>query len=155
MFICYPTIYDITMLALVSYMKILIELKYPVYPDSILKRSLINGRIHFKFAVNRLQITTSSMGCVLFMSMHAYMRASGSAFAYLWTDSIQIGWAYTINDQKLHGLQTYHVRVRARVIKRSLIYGRILFKFAVNILQITTCSMGYVLFMTRVCDCMS
>jgi hypothetical protein len=37
MFICYPTIYDMTMLALVSYMKILIEWKYPVYPDSILK----------------------------------------------------------------------------------------------------------------------
>jgi hypothetical protein len=34
MFICYPTVYD--MLALVSYMKILIEWKYPVYPDSIL-----------------------------------------------------------------------------------------------------------------------
>jgi hypothetical protein len=30
MFICYPTIYDMTMLALVSYMKILIEWKYPV-----------------------------------------------------------------------------------------------------------------------------
>jgi hypothetical protein len=36
---------------------------------------------------------------------------------------------------------------RARVIKRSLIYGRILFKFAVNILQITSSSMGYVLVM--------
>ena len=38
MFICYPTIYDMTMLALASYMKILIEWKYMyiVYPDSIL-----------------------------------------------------------------------------------------------------------------------
>jgi hypothetical protein len=36
--------------------------------------------------------------------------------------------------------------VRARVIKRSPIYGRILFLFAVNILHITTSSMGYVLF---------
>jgi hypothetical protein len=36
MFICYPTIYDMTMLAFVSYMNILIEWKYPVYPDSIL-----------------------------------------------------------------------------------------------------------------------
>jgi hypothetical protein len=36
MFICYPTIYHMTMLALVSYMKIMIEWKYPVYPDSIL-----------------------------------------------------------------------------------------------------------------------
>jgi hypothetical protein len=35
MSICYPTIYDMTMLALVSYMLLLIEWKYPVYPDSI------------------------------------------------------------------------------------------------------------------------
>jgi hypothetical protein len=35
----------------------------------------------------------------------------------------------------------------ACVIMHSLIYGRFLFKFAVNILQITTSSMGYVLFM--------
>jgi hypothetical protein len=37
MFICYPMIYDMTMLALVSYMNMLIEWKHPVYPDSILK----------------------------------------------------------------------------------------------------------------------
>jgi hypothetical protein len=37
MCICYPTIYDMTMLEFVSYIKILIEWKYPVYPDSILK----------------------------------------------------------------------------------------------------------------------
>jgi hypothetical protein len=37
MSICYPTIYDMTMLALVSYMSLLIEWEYPVYPDSILK----------------------------------------------------------------------------------------------------------------------
>jgi hypothetical protein len=36
MFICYPTINDMTILALISYMKIVIECKYPVYPDSIL-----------------------------------------------------------------------------------------------------------------------
>jgi hypothetical protein len=33
----------------------------------MIKRSIIYERILFKFAVNRLQITTSSMGCVLFM----------------------------------------------------------------------------------------
>jgi hypothetical protein len=38
MYICYPTIYDMTMLALVSYMKILIGWKYPVYPDIILNK---------------------------------------------------------------------------------------------------------------------
>jgi hypothetical protein len=35
--ICYTTIYDMTMLALVSYMT---EWKYLVYPDSILKHAL-------------------------------------------------------------------------------------------------------------------
>jgi hypothetical protein len=35
----------------------------------------------------------------------------------------------------------------ARVINCSLIYGRDLFKFAVNMLQITTSSKGNVLFM--------
>jgi hypothetical protein len=41
MFICYPTIYDITMLAPVSYVKILIELKHTVYPDSILNINIV------------------------------------------------------------------------------------------------------------------
>jgi hypothetical protein len=36
----------------------------------------------------------------------------------------------------------------ARVIYCSLIYGRFLFKFVVNILHITTSSKGYVLFMS-------
>jgi hypothetical protein len=42
-----------------------------------------------------------------------------------------------------------------RVVKHSLIYGPTLFKFAVNILQITTSSMGYVLFMIthHACEC--
>jgi hypothetical protein len=35
----------------------------------------------------------------------------------------------------------------ARVIKETLIYGRIIFTFAVNILQVASSSMGYVLFM--------
>jgi hypothetical protein len=38
-----------------------------------------------------------------------------------------------------------------RVVKHSLIYGPTLFKFAVNILQITTRSIGYVLFMITHC----
>jgi hypothetical protein len=46
LFICYTTIYYMTMLALVSYMKILIEWKHPVYPDSILKLN-----IHYKVHV--------------------------------------------------------------------------------------------------------
>jgi hypothetical protein len=49
MFICYPTIYDMTMLACISYMKRLIEWKYPVYPDSILN-SVAISRIRTKAA---------------------------------------------------------------------------------------------------------
>jgi hypothetical protein len=46
MFICYPMIYDMTMLALVSYRNILIEWKYPVYPDSILKTPKVEDKVH-------------------------------------------------------------------------------------------------------------
>jgi hypothetical protein len=45
MFICYPTIYDMPMLALASYMKILIEWKHFVYPDSILKAITYSGTL--------------------------------------------------------------------------------------------------------------
>jgi hypothetical protein len=44
-----------------------------------------------------------------------------------------------------------------RVVKHSLIYGPTLFKFAANILQITTSNMGYVMFMithrAHACEC--
>jgi hypothetical protein len=42
----------------------------------------------------------------------------------------------------------------ARVINCSLIYGRFLIKFGVNVLHLTTSSKGYVLFMFthRVCE---
>jgi hypothetical protein len=59
MFICYPTIYDMTMLEFVSYMKILFEWKHPVYPDSILKTRIISracartyGLRHFLTCIN-------------------------------------------------------------------------------------------------------
>jgi hypothetical protein len=55
-------------------------------------------------------------------------------FTYLWMDSLQICWAHTNNGHM-------------RVINCSLTYGRFLFKSAVNILQITTSSKGYVFFM--------
>jgi hypothetical protein len=44
-----------------------------------------------------------------------------------------------------------HMCASARVINCSLTYGRFLFKFAVNILQITISSKGYVLFMFKHC----
>jgi hypothetical protein len=71
----------------------------------VIKHPLIYGPILFTFAVNILQITKSSKGYLLFMC------------TYLWTDSLQICWAHTTNEHKLHGLHTYHVhapRVRAR-----------------------------------------
>jgi hypothetical protein len=54
-----------------------------------------------------------------------------------------------------------HTRERAcasaRVINCSLMYGRVLFKFGVNILHITASSKGYVLFMftyrAHACEC--
>jgi hypothetical protein len=68
-------------------------------------------------------------------------------FTYLWKYYLQICCAHTTNDHKLHGLHNYHVhtpRARgeracasARVINWSLIYGRVFFIFAVNILHIT------------------
>jgi hypothetical protein len=65
---------------------------------------------------------------------------------------------WVINMKMRQGLRTFHVhtprarerereRVRERVIKHSLIYGRIFLKFAFNILQITPSSMGYLLLM--------
>jgi hypothetical protein len=79
--------------------------------------------------------------------MYMYEHISPS-LSYLWMDSLQICWAHTTNDHKLHVLHTYHISSSARVINCSLIYGRILFKCAVNILlHITTSSKGYVLFM--------
>ena len=94
--------------------------------ERVVKHSLIYGPTLFKFAVNILQITTSSMGYVLFMITH-----------------------------RAHACERTHAsaRVRARECVRalgkthSLIFGRILFKFAVYILQMTTRYMGYTLYL--------
>jgi hypothetical protein len=48
-FNCYPTIYDMPMLALVLYMKILIEGKHPVHPDSILNCLTLN--LYFQYQI--------------------------------------------------------------------------------------------------------
>jgi hypothetical protein len=74
------------------------------------------------FAVNILQITTSSMGYVLFIFTHC-----------------------------VHACE----HASARVVKHSLIFGRILFKFAGHIQQMTISYMGYILnvFMHRAHVC--
>jgi hypothetical protein len=90
-------------------------------------------------------------------------RARMCAFAYLLTDYVHICWTklrltISVKDYVLF-IFTHRTHAckcacaRARVIKRSLIYGRILFKFALNILHVTSSSMGYVLFMLRICEC--
>jgi hypothetical protein len=71
--------------------------------------------------LNILQFKSSSMGNVLFMFTRASARVRAS-----------------VCDRAC---------ATERVVKHSLIYGPTLFKFSVNILQITTSSMGYVLFM--------
>jgi hypothetical protein len=119
----------------------------------------ISQRIFSKFVVNILLVMTRCMGytlCVCTQRARA-MYARMCEFAYFLTDSVQIGWEHTTTHHKWQGLRTFMFThrthacerpcARARVIKRSLIYGRILFKFAVNILQITSSSMDYVLSM--------
>jgi hypothetical protein len=61
MFICYPTIYDMTMLALVSYMKILIEWMYPVYPDSILDVETFSFHNVYRTVIEVHRVTLSSV----------------------------------------------------------------------------------------------
>jgi hypothetical protein len=113
-------------------------------------------RIFSKFGGNLLRVMTCSAGyicavCTQCARMRVRAkRAHMCAFAYFWTDSVHICWEHTTTHHKWQGLHTFHVHTprasaRARVIKCLLIYGRILFKFAKNILQVTSSSMGYVL----------
>jgi hypothetical protein len=85
----------------------------------VIKRWLIYGRFFFKFDLNILQITTSSMGCVRVIFTHrVHACGRGTAFAQLWTDYFQLSFEHTTNYHKQHGLRTVHVhgpRARARV----------------------------------------
>jgi hypothetical protein len=80
-------------------------------------------------------------------------RAHMSAFAYVLTDYVHIWWEHTTTHYMWQGLSIFthrahaceRVCARARVIKRSLIFGRILFKFAGHMLKMTTSYMGYIL----------
>jgi hypothetical protein len=49
--------------------------------ERVIKRSHIYGRVIFKFAVNILHITTSSMCCIFSCARTAYTRASASVRA--------------------------------------------------------------------------
>jgi hypothetical protein len=101
----------------------------------------ISQRIFTKCGGNILRVMTRILG---------YLRIG--AFDYFWTDSLQICWEHTMTHPKWQWLRTFHLhalceRVRALVVKHSLIFGWVLFKFAGHILQMTISYMGYVLFM--------
>jgi hypothetical protein len=53
-----------------------------------------------------------------------------------------MGYVLFMNTHRAHACE--RACERARVVKHSLIFGRILFKFAGNILQMTTVYMGYI-----------
>jgi hypothetical protein len=88
---------------------------------------------------------------------------SGYTFPHFSSDLLQIWREPSTGHDTFRGLYMFcvhaceHVCARARVIKHSFIYGRILFKFAMNTLQVTwLSSMGYVLIIfthhARTCD---
>jgi hypothetical protein len=132
----------------------------------VIKHSLIYGPTLFKFAVNILQITISSMGYVLFMFTHrtcvsACVRARAwlkhslifGRILFKCAGHIQqmttsyIGYIY-LSCSRIAGTRaSERACASERVINCSLIYGRFLFKFGVNILHITISSMDYVHFM--------
>jgi hypothetical protein len=133
-------------------------------------RFLMRSRIrNWLFGVNLLRVMRRvmrrSVGYICFVCTQcARTRAHMCAFAYFWTDTVQICWEHTMTHHKWQGLRTFlfhapraRVCARARVIKCSLIYGRIFFKFVVTILQVTSSSIGYVLLISthraRSCMC--
>jgi hypothetical protein len=106
--------------------------------------SLIFERILSKFAGNRLRLTISGKDCVLFIFTHrAHACERACARVRTCVRARMCARARTC--------ASAHACARARVIKRSLIYGRIIFKFTVNILQVTSSSNGYILFMFTHC----
>jgi hypothetical protein len=121
---------------------------------SVINCSLIYGRFLFTFVVNILHITISSKGYVLFMFTHHTHACEREC-------EIQIWWVHTTNDHMLYiGIHTYHVRslracvracvceracANASIIKRSLVFKRILFKFGGDIQQIPKSYMRYLI----------
>jgi hypothetical protein len=126
----------------------------------VINCSLIYGRFLFKFAVNILQITTSSKCYVLFMFTHRAHACeseceSACSSARVVKHSIIFRRILFKFDGHILLMTTSYervcasVRMRARVcecvcaIKRSLIFERILSKFGWDIQQIPRGYMGY------------
>jgi hypothetical protein len=117
---------------------------------------LIYGPMLFKFAVTILQLTTSSMGYVLFIFTHR-VHACASVLARAWlTHSLIFGRIlFKFAGHILQMTTSYMGYIlimfthpgHTRVINCSPFSGRVLFKVGVNILHITTSRKGYVLFM--------
>jgi hypothetical protein len=123
--------------------------------ERVVKHSLIYGQtlLNLRWTYYKSQQVAWQM----YFSWSLTLRARAwkrlvKTFTHLWTDSLQMCWAHTTHDHKLHTAThlssgTAGTRASALVINCSLIYGRVLFKFGVNILHLTTSSKGYVLFM--------
>jgi hypothetical protein len=129
-------------------------------------RACVSGYAFPQFSTHLLQILREHyiglarcMGYICFVCTQcAHVRAKSArmcTFAYFVTDSLQICWEHTTTHHKWQGLRTFHVLAHAceracasaRVVKRSLIFRWILFKYAVIIQQFTTSSMTNLLFM--------
>jgi hypothetical protein len=78
---------------------------------------------------------------------------SGYTFPHFSTDLLQIWSKHSMGNDTYRGILLFSVhatrtRASSRVVKHSFIFGRILFKFAEHILQMTTRYMGYILIMS-------
>jgi hypothetical protein len=87
MCICYPTIYAMTMLALISYMKILIEWKYPVDPDSILNTVLIIPIQKHVYSKHRSLLTL--MGMPVDVPTNNFIQRYSESYMYIYCIKIK------------------------------------------------------------------
>jgi hypothetical protein len=126
-----------------------------------LRHSLIFLRFLFKFGGHILQMTTSYMGYILVMFSHrghtpSWLTVCLSIDGF----SSNLGWTYYTSQQVARA--TYfscsrtahsceHACANASVLKQSIIFGQILFKFDGHILQLTTSYMRYIRIMFNHC----
>jgi hypothetical protein len=101
-------------------------------------------------SVNSILVWIEECICVC-VCMYVSVCVHMCAFTYFWMDYLQICWEYTTNHHKMHGLCIIFIfKHCTRVWECSLIFGRILSKFAENELpQIAWAT--YVLFTDGVC----
>jgi hypothetical protein len=124
--------------------------------------SLIFERSLFEFAGNILRLTISVKDYVFVMFTHRAHACERACVRAVWLSirlymdrfSSNLRWTYYKSQQIAWACVSYILimfthRERAFVINCSLIYGRFLFKFPVNILDIITSSMGNVLNMSK------